>query len=94
MVINMDSQRLTSFLLWCTVINGGLLVFSIAGCVLAPDFGYDLQSSWFGVPRETVNVAIYGFLGIFKILWLIFNVVPYIALRIVGAKQRSMVPAV
>ena len=88
----MDGQKLTSFFMWCTVINGGLLVFSIAGCVLAPDFGYNLQSSWFGIPRETVNVMVYGFLGAFKILWLIFNVVPYIALQIVSARQRSMVP--
>ena len=79
----MDLQRLSAFLLWCTIINGALLILSIIGCILAPDFGYNLQSGWFGVPRETVNVAIYGFLGAFKILWLVFNVVPYVALRIV-----------
>lgn len=85
----MDLQGLTRFFLWCTIINGVLLVLSIVGCILVPDPGYSLQSQWFQVPRDTVAVAIYGFLGLFKVLWLIFNVVPYAALRII----RSRFPA-
>ena len=27
----MDIQRLTTFFLWCTIINGGLLILSIIG---------------------------------------------------------------
>ena len=82
----MDIQKLTTFFMWCTIINGVLLVLSIIGCILAPDFGYNLQSGWFEIPRETLNVVIYLFLGVFKIFWLVFNVVPYVALRIVGRK--------
>ena len=80
----MDLQSLKALLLWCTIINGGLLLLSILGCIVAPDFGYALQSAWFGIPRETINVVIYLFLGLFKILWLIFNLVPYLALVIVA----------
>jgi len=79
----MDTQRLMAFLMWCTIINGAVLIASTIGCILAPDWGYDIQSSWFDIPRETINVTIYSFLGTFKILWLIFNVTPYVALRIV-----------
>jgi hypothetical protein len=82
----MDIQKLTTFFLWCTIINGALLTLVIMGCVLAPDWQYNMQSQWFGVPRETLNVVIYMFLGVFKILWLVFNVVPYVVLLIIGKK--------
>ncbi|MCZ6445193.1 MAG: hypothetical protein O7F17_00165 [Planctomycetota bacterium] len=45
---------------------------------------YRTQSKWFPIPRETFNVVIYSFLGLFKIVFLVFNVVPYVALLIVG----------
>jgi Family of unknown function (DUF6868) len=82
----MDMQKLTKFFMWCTVINGALLVFAVAGCTLGPDFGFSLQSNLFHIPRESLNVAIYMFLGLFKIAWLVFNVVPYVALLIIGKK--------
>ena len=80
----MDIQKLTAFLKWCTIINGALLILGIGSAILAPDLGYDLQSEWFQVSRETLNVATYSFLGLFKIFWLVFNVVPYAALLIVA----------
>jgi len=43
-----------------------------------------MQSKWFPIPRETFNVVIYAFIGLFKIIFLFFNVVPYVALLIVG----------
>jgi hypothetical protein len=43
-----------------------------------------MQCKWFPIPRETFNVVIYSFLGVFKIFWLVFNVVPYVVLLIVG----------
>ena len=43
-----------------------------------------LQSKWFPIPRETFDVVIYAFLGLFKIIFLVFNVVPYVALLIIG----------
>ena len=80
----MDIKTLTAFFMWCTIINGSLLVLWIAMCILAPDLVYRTQSKWFPIPRETVNLVIYSFLGLFKILFLVFNVVPYVALLIVG----------
>ena len=82
----MDIHKLTAFLMWCTIINGAILIFSIAGCILAPDMTYDIQTALFNIPRETVDVVVYAFLGLFKIFWLIFNLVPYVALLIVEPK--------
>ena len=79
----MDIQTLTTLFMWCTIINGALLAFWALMCMLAPDLVYRTQSSWFPITRETFNVLIYSFLGFFKILFLIFNFVPYMALLIV-----------
>jgi len=80
----MDIETLRTFLMWCTIIDGALLAFWIAICVLAPDLVYRTQNKWFPLPRETFNVVMYSFLGLFKIGFLLFNVVPYVALLIVG----------
>ena len=80
----MDIHTLTRFFLWCTIINGSLLLFWISISMLAQDLVYRTQSRWFPIPRETFVVVFYAYLGLFKILFLVFNVVPYVALLIVG----------
>jgi hypothetical protein len=80
----MDIQTLTTFFMWCTIINGGILILWTVFSVFAPDLVYRMQSKWFPIPRETFNVVIYSFLGLFKIVFLVFNVVPYVALLIAG----------
>ena len=80
----MDIEALTRFFMWCTIINGAMLVLSAIMMMLAPGLVYRMQSKWFPLSRETFDVAIYSFLGFFKIIFLVFNVVPYVALLIVG----------
>ena len=79
----MDIHTLTRFFMWCTIINGGLFVYTAAMCMLAPNLVYRIQSKFFPMPRGTFNVVIYSFLGLFKIIFLVFNVVPYLALLII-----------
>ena len=78
----MDIQTLTTFFMWCTILNIGLLLFASLILVFAGDFVYRLHSKWLPMHRETFNVVIYSFLGLFKIIWLVFNVVPYVALMV------------
>jgi hypothetical protein len=80
----MDIQTVTRFFMWCTILNGALLVLWVTTYLLAPDLVYRTQSKWFSMPRETFDVIFYSFLGLFKIMFLVFNVVPYAALLIVG----------
>ena len=80
----MDIQILTTFFMWYTIIDGGILILWTVFSVFAPDLVYRTQSKWFPIPRETFNVVIYSFFGLFKIVFLVFNVVPYMALLIVG----------
>jgi len=46
--------------------------------------GWCLQSRWFPIPREAYDVTIYAFLGGFKIVVIVFDVVSYVALSIIG----------
>ena len=80
----MDIATIRAFFLWCTIINAGLLVLSFLLCVSAGDWIYRMHSRWFPISRESFNVAIYSFLGLFKIFVLAFNLVPYLALVMVG----------
>jgi len=80
----MDIQTFTSFFMWCTIINTGFLLFLALVYLLAPDLTYRLQSKFIPISRETFHVVFYSFIGLFKVLVLVFNVVPWIALLIIG----------
>ena len=80
----MDIQMLTRFFMWCTILNMGLLVLSFLILAFAGDFVYRMHSKWFPMQRETFNVVFYSFIGIYKTIVFIFNVVPWIVLAIIG----------
>ena len=79
----MDTMTLRAFFMWCTIINGALLILSFLICAYGGGWIHQVHSRWFPIPRETFNVAIYWFIGLFKILFLVFNLVPYIVLVII-----------
>jgi len=80
----MDIEFVTAFFMWCSIINGGLLLFWTLMWMLSPNLVYKTQSSWFPMPREQFDLVMYKFIGLFKIMFLVFNLVPYLALQIVG----------
>lgn len=80
----MDIQSLTTFFGWCSVINGGLFAFIAFFMMLAPNIVYKVQSKFFTLEREYFDRVIYAFLGAWKLLFLFFNLVPYIALKLIS----------
>ena len=80
----MTLNTLMAFFMWCSIINGTVLLLWIVSCIAVPDLVYRTQRKWFPLHRETFNVVIYAFIGFYKILFLIFNVVPYVALLIIA----------
>ena len=82
----MDIQKITAFFKWCTIINAALLVLTIIMVIGAPDFVYGMQSKLFPISREAFDVVMYAFIGLYKIVFLVFNLVPYVALLMVGKK--------
>ena len=80
----MNLQLLTDFFMWCTIINGGLLLLWSVLLLAAPDLIYRTQKQWFSGSKETLLMVMYCFVGVFKMLYLIFIVVPFIVLLIIG----------
>ena len=80
----MDIQALTSFFMWCSIINIGILFFLALIYMLAPNLAFSLQSKFIPISRETFDIVFYSFIGLFKVIVLVFNVVPWIALLIIG----------
>ena len=71
-------------LIWSTVINYGILVVWFLVYVLAHDWLRGLHGRWFHLSRERFDTLHYAVMALFKIGILLFNLVPYIALQIVG----------
>jgi hypothetical protein len=80
----MDVKTFTSFFMWCTIINGGLLLIWTLAHLLVPDLVYKTQKTFFPMTKETFTVVFYSFIGLFKIFFLIFNLVPFLALLIIS----------
>ena len=80
----MDIISVRAFFMWCTIINGVLMILSFLICAFAGDWVYRMHSIWFTIPREAFNVAIYCFIGIYKMLFWFFNLIPFIALVIIS----------
>lgn len=78
----MDIATVKEFFMWCTIINGGLFLFSSIFCIIAQDWVYQVQCKFYDMPRETFTVVLYSFMGLWKIQFITLNVVPYVALVI------------
>jgi hypothetical protein len=70
---------------WCTLINWGLLLIWFLFLTLASDFVYNMHSKLFKLSREQFVAIHYGGMAAYKLAVLLFNLVPYLALRIVGS---------
>jgi len=80
----MSTTNLQQFFLWCTVINYGLLILWWVIFSLKHEWIYVLAGKRFKMSPETFDA--HNLVGIifYKICIILFCLVPYIALRIVG----------
>ena len=69
---------------WCTVINFGLLLWWFLFFTLAHDWTYRMHSRWFNLTADRFDTLHYAGITFFKIAIFLFNLVPYLSLRIVG----------
>lgn len=80
----MTFDDLRSVLGWCTVIDYALLLFWFMMFVVAHDSMHRLHGRWFSISEENFDAVHYTLMGVFKLLIFVFNLVPYISMRIVG----------
>ena len=80
----MTIETIRGVLAWSAVINFGLLLWWFLFFALAHDWMYRLHGKWFKLTREQFDALHYGGMAVFKLGILLFNLVPYLAMRIVG----------
>ena len=81
----MNLETLTQIFKWSTILGMVVYAFTAIMSIFARDFIYGIHKRWFELSRETFKVAIYAYLGIFKVLLILFLLVPYLALLVVGS---------
>ena len=84
----MNPDKIANFLLWCAIINYGLLLWWFLLFTLAHDWLYGLTGRWFPLRVEQFDALNYAGMMIFKIGIILLNLVPYVALRILRRNTR------
>ncbi len=79
----MTIEVIRGVLAWSAVINFGLLLWWFLFFSLAHDWTYRFHGKWFRLTTEQFDALHYGGMAVFKLGILLFNLVPYLALRIV-----------
>ncbi len=80
----MNVLLLKEFFMWMTVINLGMLMISAVMCIAHKDFIVRVHGKLFGLPPESIKATLYGFLGVYKIVFIVFVFVPWLALLIIS----------
>lgn len=80
----MTIQVFKELILWTTVINYLVLIIWFGVFSFAHQWLYDLHKRWFKLSLEQFDTIHYTGMAIYKIGILLFNLVPLIALWIIG----------
>lgn len=81
----MTFETIRNIFAWCSVINYGLLLIWSLPYLLARNWTFGIYSKVFKLSStDTFNVIMCGGFTIYSLLILVFNIVPYFAMRIVG----------
>ena len=73
-----------SFFLWCAIINYGVLLLWFLAFALAHKQLRRFHGRWFRISDEQFDALHYLGMSIYKIGILLFNLVPFVVLCIVG----------
>ncbi|ALE53187.1 hypothetical protein SP60_01510 [Candidatus Thioglobus autotrophicus] len=73
-----------SFLGWSLAINIAVLLSWVLAIKYAHDYVYQVHTYWISITNESFNNIHYGGIGLYKLLIVVFNLVPYFALMLVS----------
>ena len=77
-----DINQITVFLGWCTAINFSLYSFSALALFVFKDLIINIHSKFSGVHTSKLPTLYFQYLSNYKIAFIVLNLVPYIALRL------------
>ncbi len=81
----MNIDQLAEFFKWMTIINIGLFFISTLAVFVLKSVMLKLHSKLFGLTDSQISLAVYSYLGGFKLLLIFFNIVPYCALLLISS---------
>ncbi|OXU14709.1 DUF6868 family protein [Sedimentisphaera salicampi] len=70
---------------WCSLINVLLIAFGALLVIALRSEMYKIHSKFFPMDEQQYSAVMFSCLGLYKLLIVVFNIVPYIALWIVTA---------
>ena len=76
----MTIEQITDLFKWMTLINIGLLILSSVLIMILKNTIFKMHGKLFEIEKDKLAVVIYSYLGMFKLLIIVFNIVPYISL--------------
>jgi len=79
-----DLSVVTEFLGWCTLINYGILILSTVILLVCADWVKGMHSKMFNISETSLDTLYFNYLGNYKLAIFIFNLAPYIALKLVS----------
>ncbi len=77
-------NEITIFFGWCTVINMGIYTLSALFIIVFKDFTTSLHSKLMGMSASELPLLYFNYMGNYKIAIIIFNLTPYIALKLMA----------
>ena len=79
----LTQQALIEFLGWSTLINFVFLLFSTLTITFFREPIIKIHTELFNLNKEDLGRAYFNYIAIYKILIIVFNFVPYIALKLI-----------
>lgn len=79
----MTQETLTAFFGWMTVLNFGLLAFTAILFLMLKDWIAHTHHRLYGIGEAEVKRLYLDWMGRYKLLAIVFGLMPYLALRIV-----------
>ena len=79
----MDIKTLKEFFLLCAVINYAILLVWFGAFVMARTQLHEIHSRWFRLSDEVFDVTMYAGMAVYKLMILVFALVPYLALMLI-----------
>jgi uncharacterized protein DUF6868 len=78
--VMMEIEVTRDVLLWCTVVNYGILLLWFLFFVFARDWMHRIHGRWFRLSSDHFDALHYAGMAIYKIGILLFNLVPTVVL--------------
>ena len=83
----MTIEQLTTLFQWMSIINVAIFIVSCVMIMLMQGVATRIHSKLFGLEASQAAVVNYAFLGGYKLLILVFNLVPYVALLVIQSPK-------